>query len=168
MNAQAHADRLSDLGSILIEIEAGDWPTRAELEAIASRAIAATFAEAGIVPVSAAELGITFTDDTHMAALNGEWRGKSQPTNVLSFPLAVVRPGDPLPPLLGDIVLGFETVEREAREQGKPFTDHLTHLIVHGLLHLFGHDHMMEVEAEAMEALERRVLERLAIPDPYA
>ena len=90
------------------------------------------------------------------------------PTNVLSFPAFPVTPGDRLPPMLGDIVLAAETVSREAGLEGKPLAHHITHLMVHGFLHLIGHDHEVDAEAEAMESLERRVLARLAIPDPYA
>ena len=111
--------------------------------------------------------GMDLSDD-RIAELNRQWRGKSGPTNVLSFPLVELTPGAEMPPMLGDIVIAFETVAREAQEQEKPFVDHLTHLLVHGLLHLVGYDHMNDDEAETMEALERRILQRLAIPDPYA
>jgi probable rRNA maturation factor len=168
MTAPAKARRLDSLLDFAIEIEAGDWPPAADLESLARRAVSATLAQCAILPARRSELGLTFTDDANIAVLNGEWRGKASPTNVLSFPVVAMRPGDPLPELLGDIVLAFETVEREAREQGKPFVNHLTHLLVHGLLHLLGHDHMIDEAAHEMETLERRILERLAIPDPYA
>jgi probable rRNA maturation factor len=99
--------------------------------------------------------------------LNRDWRGKDKPTNVLSFPAMPVTPGGAVPPMLGDIALAFETVAAEAALEGKSFDHHLVHLIVHGLLHLLGHDHEDDVQAEAMEALERAALARLAIPDPY-
>lgn len=168
MNAATKAKATAAWLDLIVEIEAGDWPAAKELEALTRRAAEACFAELGISAPDHSELGVTLTDDAHIAALNGEWRGKDRATNVLSFPLAELRPGDPLPAMLGDIVLGFETVSREAQEQGKPFIDHLTHLVVHGLLHLIGHDHMEDEEAETMEALERRILQHLAIPDPYA
>jgi probable rRNA maturation factor len=94
--------------------------------------------------------------------------GKDKPTNVLSFPAFEVEPGADLPPMLGDIVLAAETVAREAGLEEKPLEHHISHLVIHGLLHLMGHDHEDEDEAEAMEALERATLARLAIPDPYA
>ena len=101
------------------------------------------------------------TDDAEVRQLNARWRGKDKPTNVLSFPA-----GDPV--LIGDVVLAFQTVKREAAEQGKHFGDHLSHLVVHGALHLIGYDHVKARDAEAMEALERRVLAGLGIADPYA
>ena len=153
---------------IAIDVEAADWPPVHELETILDRVVAACFVELGLDPVQPSELGVTFTDDAHIAELNRHWRSKDGATNVLSFPLVEIAPGTELPPMLGDIVIAFETVAREAREQEKPFIDHLTHLLAHGLLHLVGYDHMDDDEAETMEALERRILERLAIPDPYA
>ncbi|MGY6709077.1 MAG: rRNA maturation RNase YbeY [Rhizobiaceae bacterium] len=150
-----------------LTMEAGDWPPEDELAAIVSRATEATLAEMDIRPSEACELGVLFTDDDSIAALNGEWRDKNKPTNVLSFPSGMTAPAGQLPPLLGDIVLASQTINAEAALDGKPFEHHLSHLIVHGLLHLLGHDHEDDEEAEAMEALERRVLARLAIPDPY-
>jgi probable rRNA maturation factor len=110
---------------------------------------------------------ILFTSDADMRVLNKDWRGKDKPTNVLSFPATPM----PIPPgeiqHLGDIALAFETVSAEAKEQQKPFENHVAHLIVHGLLHLLGLDHETDDEAEAMEARERDILDSLGIPDPY-
>jgi probable rRNA maturation factor len=106
-------------------------------------------------------------DDAAVHELNLRYRGKDKPTNVLSFPAFEVAPGDAVPPMLGDVALAFETVRSEAELEEKPFDHHLTHLIVHGLLHLLGHDHEEEDEAAIMEGLERAALARLAIPDPY-
>lgn len=153
---------------IALEVEAGDWPAEGELEAVLQRVADACLAELNVAALQPPELGVTFTDDDCIAELNRQWRGRAGPTNVLSFPLVELTPGAEMPPMLGDIVIAFETVAREAQEQEKPFIDHLTHLLVHGLLHLVGYDHMNDDEAETMEALERRILERLAIPDPYA
>jgi probable rRNA maturation factor len=111
---------------------------------------------------------VVLTDDAAMRRLNAKWRDKDKPTNVLSFPAFPLKPGAPLPPMLGDIVLAEETVSREAELADKPLDHHITHLIVHGFLHLVGHDHENEAEAGIMEELERRALARLAIPDPYA
>ena len=158
----------SGMIDIIVAIEAGDWPPRDELEALAARAVAESLVWLEMVPAVPSELGLTFTDDAGMAAANGKWRGKPAPTNVLSFPLVALRPGDALPPLLGDIIVAEQTVRREARQQRKPFLDHLTHLVVHGFLHLAGYDHVDDAEAETMEAAERGILQRLAIPDPYA
>lgn len=151
-----------------LTVEAGDWPGEAALTALVEQAIAATFAEFGPSRSGESELGVTFTDDSHIRALNAGWRGKDKATNVLSFPAFPETRSGPLPPLLGDIVLAAETVASEAALEGKPLANHISHLVVHGLLHLTGYDHETEAEAEEMEALERRILARLAIPDPYA
>lgn len=149
-------------------VEAGAWAGEEALRALVERAVPAAFAEAGVEGGDGVELSLVFTDDAAIRSLNAEWRDKDKPTNVLSFPAFPVEPGDPLPPMLGDIVLAYETVAREAAEEDKPFENHLTHLIIHGLLHLLGYDHETDEEAEEMEALERQALARLAIPDPYA
>lgn len=128
----------------------------------------AALAELAAEITNGSELSVVFTDDEGIRQLNAGWRGKDKPTNVLSFPAFTLKPGDPLPPMLGDIVLAAETVAREAELEKKPLEHHITHLVVHGLLHLLGHDHEAEDEAEIMEAAERRALARLAIPDPYA
>lgn len=152
---------------IVLTVEAGDWPAQERLTALTHDAIRAALAEAGAPGDGATEVGVVFTDDRRIRSLNIEWRGKDKPTNVLSFPLSA--PGqEALPPLLGDIVLAFETALREAEEEEKPFDDHLSHLLVHGFLHLLGYDHETDADAEEMEELERRVLGRLAIPDPYS
>jgi probable rRNA maturation factor len=112
-------------------------------------------------------VGVVLTDDAEQRRLNRAWRGKDTPTNVLSFAT-----GDPAAPadaprLLGDVVLAFETMAREAAEQGKPLGDHLRHLVVHGVLHLLGCDHETEAEAADMEAREIEILKTLGVPDPY-
>jgi probable rRNA maturation factor len=151
-----------------LAVEAGDWPGEPELSALAFRAVEATLEEVGARAGPNVELSLVFTNDKHIRKLNAEWRGKDKPTNVLSFPAFPVTPGASLPPMLGDIVLAAETVRSEAELEGKPVEHHISHLIVHGLLHLMGHDHEDDEEAEQMEGLERRALARLAIPDPYA
>jgi probable rRNA maturation factor len=136
-------------------------------EPLARRAILAVF-EVLERPVPQAELSIVFTSDAAVAELNRTWRGKAQPTNVLSFPAAAgpgPAPGAPQP--LGDIVLAAGVVSAEASAQGKPLANHATHLIVHGVLHLLGFDHVDEAHAEAMERLETEVMSRLGLPDPY-
>ncbi len=106
-------------------------------------------------------LAVALADDRRVRALNARDRDKDKPTNVLSYPSGESR-------FLGDIVLARQTVWREAREQGKTPADHVAHLVVHGTLHLLGHDHETgEAEAERMEALERRILARLGVADPY-
>lgn len=111
------------------------------------------------------ELSVRIVDTDEGRALNRDYRDKDYATNVLSFP-AELPPGVPLP-ILGDLVLCAPVIAREAEEQGKPLKHHYAHMLVHGVLHLLGHDHMDEAEAEAMEAIEREVLAGLGIPDPY-
>ena len=125
------------------------------------RAIAAA---AATLSTPAAELAIVLTNNAAMRLLNRAWRGVDAATNVLSFPS---RPIGGEPSFIGDIVLAHETVAAEARREGKPFAHHLAHLAVHGFLHLLGYDHEREKDAARMERLEREILHRLAIPDPY-
>jgi len=123
----------------------------------------------GLASPARVELCIVLADDTEQQRLNSVFRGQDTPTNVLAFP--AWKPGMRSPPgaplLLGDIVLAFETVAREAGEQGKPFADHLRHLIVHGVLHLLGHDHQTADAASMMESLETVILAELGVADPY-
>lgn len=148
-----------------IAIEAGDWPDETTLTRLVDHAVSAAFVETGADGRS--ELSIVFSDDAHIRTLNAGWRGKDKPTNVLSFPAFPFTRGGPLPPMLGDIVLAAETVAREAALEDKPVGDHISHLVIHGLLHLLGYDHETDAEADLMEATERAALARLAIPDPY-
>jgi probable rRNA maturation factor len=140
-----------------IEIEDEAWSAalpQAETVVLAA-AQAALEARGGVT--------LLLTDDDTVADLNERFRGKSGPTNVLSFP-APENPEEHL----GDIALAFGVCAREAAEQGKPLAHHLQHLVAHGVLHLLGYDHLTEAEAEEMEALERRILAGLDVPDPYA
>jgi probable rRNA maturation factor len=114
---------------------------------------------------STGELAVVLTDDASIRELNRCWRGIDRPTNVLSF--EAPRHGSGPHALLGDVVIAFETAAREAIAEGKPLTHHVAHLAVHGFLHLMGHDHESEDEALSMERLEREILARLDIPDPY-
>jgi probable rRNA maturation factor len=141
-----------------------------DLAALVTRAARAALAEAGAPGGSVdgpVELAVRLTDDAELQALNRQYRGKDRPTNVLSFPgdPADALPGEPVP--LGDLALAYETVAREAAEQGKNLADHLMHLIVHGTLHVLGYDHETESEAAEMEALEVRILSGFGISDPY-
>lgn len=151
-----------------VEIDVADPRWRAllpDLEGLADRAVAAAVEDFGSGRDDG-EISIVFAADEFVRALNAEHRGKDAPTNVLSFPNGFeAPPGAPL--LLGDVVLARETVVREAAEQDKPVADHVTHLLVHGILHLCGWDHERPAEARAMEALEVDILARLGVPDPY-
>jgi len=111
------------------------------------------------------ELTIRLVDETESAELNNDYRGKNYPTNVLSFPFESPVPLEPV--LLGDLVLCVPVVEREAAEQEKTTNDHWAHLIVHGCLHLLGYDHIEDDEAELMESLEIKILQKLDINNPY-
>jgi probable rRNA maturation factor len=161
-----------------ILIEADAW-TDTALQELAPRAFGAVFAALSLDP-SGCGVSVLACDDARIADLNAEFRGKATPTNVLSWPAeerAADVPGnmpdlptpdpDGPPEELGDIALAFETCEREAAEAGKPFDDHLAHLLVHGLLHLLGFDHETDPDAALMEGLETRVLARLGVADPY-
>ena len=113
-------------------------------------------------------------DDKRIATLNAEFRGKPKPTNVLSWPVIEFEPHEPgarpQPPEtdeLGDIAISYDTCQREAEAQKKPFADHATHLLVHAVLHLAGYDHIDDQDAETMEDAERSILGKLGIPDPY-
>ncbi|MCX5494905.1 rRNA maturation RNase YbeY [Kaistia dalseonensis] len=153
--------------AIDVLVEAGDWPSDEELARLVAQAVEASFAVGGLAVVAGSELSVVFTDDAHVRRLNAQYREKDKATNVLSFPGSP--PGSKrFGPLLGDIVVARETVVAEADDQGIAFDDHLTHLVVHGLLHLFGHDHLEDAEAERMESLETEILARLGIADPYA
>ena len=115
------------------------------------------------------EVGVRLVDDGTIQALNRDWRGRDKPTNVLSFPLGDPGPvGDPdFPWLIGDIVMSFDTVTAESIRDGKPLEHHVVHLAIHAALHLIGHDHEDEAEADAMEATEVKLLAGFGIPDPY-
>jgi probable rRNA maturation factor len=142
------------------------WDAQPGAEATVRRAIVQAAAVEGTAD-PAAEVSVLLCDDAVIAALNARWRGRDEPTNVLSFPAPP--PGDLAAPVyLGDIAIACETVVREAQEQGLPVTRHLAHLAVHGFLHLLGYDHGTDGEAERMEQLEREILASLGIPDPYA
>jgi probable rRNA maturation factor len=146
------------------------WQSEPDAEAVIQRAIA-TAAESVDADVGDAELAVMLTDDPGIRTLNSNWRGMDKPTNVLSFPAlqpeGARKPGD-APRMLGDIAIAYETTRREADLEGKPFPHHLSHLAIHGFLHLIGYDHENDADAEEMESLETEILEQLGIPDPYA
>ena len=144
-----------------VVVAGGGWQDAGKLTAIARRTVAQA---AATLSTKATELAIVLTDDSAIRALNRHWRGVDAATNVLSFPTG--RAGGERG-LIGDIVLAYETVAAEARAEDKPFAHHLAHLAVHGFLHLLGYDHVRNKDAETMERVERDILQRLAIPDPY-
>jgi probable rRNA maturation factor len=157
---------------IQISVEEGPWPSEAELQSVSERVLgaAADFLgreEKQPFPKMPPEVSLVFTSDASIRAINAEWRGQDKPTNVLSFPAFPLAPGKMPGPMLGDIILAQETLVREAQALGKPFDEHLSHLLVHGFLHLFGYDHMEENDAERMESLETRILAGLGLSDPY-
>jgi probable rRNA maturation factor len=137
------------------------WKGKENVKSVARRAIAKA---AAMLSTQRAELAIVLTDDSAIRLLNRAWRGVDAATNVLSFPTSRAR-GEP--PFIGDIVLAYETVAGEARAEHKPLAHHVAHLALHGYLHLLGYDHVKKKDAETMEQVERDILRRLAIPDPY-
>ena len=152
-----------------VVVRSARWRKRPSAKTIVKRAV---LAAAEAVSTPRIELAIVLSDDSAIRALNRDWRDKDAPTNVLSFPAARpgTRPGKArsASPYIGDIVIAYQTTAREAVAEGKPFNHHLAHLAVHGFLHLLGYDHESDRDADKMERLERRILKRLAVPDPYA
>jgi probable rRNA maturation factor len=147
-----------------VEVEADAWvQTLPDVEARVVRAAQAALDAVPPTDLEAPLVAVLLTDDETLADLNQRFRGKPGPTNVLSFPAPPNPEGQ-----IGDIALAYGVCAREASEQGKSLQDHLTHLSVHGVLHLLGYDHEADGEAEAMEALERSILETLGVADPYA
>lgn len=157
------------------------WSSREDWQALADKAARAALAltpYAGLVTAPAAvEIAVKLSHDAEVHRLNEQWRGKDKPTNILSFPM--IQPdllemvigadgnADDGETQLGDMILALETCTREAEEKGISLSDHVTHLIVHGTLHLVGYDHLEDDEATGMEAMETRALETLGLADPY-
>lgn len=149
-----------------VAINADGWQSEHSLRMLVDRVLEATLHVLEFDDVDS-ELSLVFTDDANIRTINAKWRHIDKATNVLSFPAFPMQPGQRPGPILGDIVIARETVQREAQEENKSFDDHLSHLIVHGLLHLTGYDHQNDDEAEQMESLERKILASLGISDPY-
>lgn len=149
-----------------IEQESALWDEFPDAEPLAERALQIAGQKLGDQFRDGVELSILLSDDEHIRSVNREWRGIDKPTNVLSFP-SVAREKIASTPFLGDIIIAFETVKREAEAEHKAFADHFTHLVLHGFLHLLGYDHENDKDAEIMESLETELLAELNIPDPY-
>jgi probable rRNA maturation factor len=152
--------------TIVVDVEVVEpaWLAAGDVETLAQDVVATTLIEVGKRVHADAEISVRLCDDDEIRALNLAWRNKDKATNVLSFPAPLGDRG----PLLGDIVVAFEYVSEEARQAGRSLADHLAHMLVHGMLHLLGFDHENDGDAEKMENLERRILAKLGIDDPYA
>ena len=155
-----HADRMDGFDLI---VEDERWT---QLDTLAQEAIVAALAHLDL-DASQYEVVILACGDARISALNADFRGKPQPTNVLSWPSTDLAPGETPEPELGDIAIAYETCQREAGEQGKPFDAHVTHLLVHATLHLLGYDHQNDADALQMERLEVEILGNLGLSDPY-
>ncbi len=145
-------------------VEFAGWSRLDGLDTLVAESLQSVLEESGDKLVEGVEVSLLFCDDARIQELNRDFRGQDKPTNVLSFPSP-----DPLETarFIGDIAVAYETVAREAQEQGKTLKQHCGHMIVHGFLHLLGYDHEEEAEAEAMEAMETRILRRLGVDNPY-
>jgi probable rRNA maturation factor len=151
--------------SLSLDLRIADprWGALGDLDALA----AGVLGRAAAHTKTAGELAVLFTDDAEMRALNRQWRHLDKPTDVLSFPSDQPEiPGQPQ--YLGDIALGYETALRDAEMMHRPFEGHVSHLLIHGFLHLLGYDHIETEDAQVMEPLETEILAGLGWPDPYA
>ena len=154
--------------TIDLVVHEGGWPDQAELLSLVEKSIAVAVDIAELKLPPHAELSVVLSNDEHVQILNRDWRQIDKPTNVLSFPTRDIEPGEIPEMLLGDIILARETIAEEAVNFGISFADHLTHLVIHGFLHIFGYDHVEDKDAEVMERLERQCLRKINIPDPYS
>lgn len=153
--------------SVDIICEDDGWRTDEVLTARLTEAICLAAKRSALPIPPDSEVSLVLGNDAMIRGLNAQWRKRDKPTNVLSFAANDGLPPEDWSPLLGDIIIARETVEREADGQGKSFDDHLLHLAVHGMLHLLGLDHQNDADGDAMEALETRILAEMGIPDPY-
>jgi probable rRNA maturation factor len=162
-------DSESSSHQIEVTVDAAGWRSAVTGPETICRSAVTAAIEAARPRAGGLAVTVLLADDATIQALNRTWRGKDRPTNVLSFPAGPPPAGLPrnLRWPLGDLALALETSASEAAEEGKTLAQHLAHLVVHGTLHLLGYDHETPAEAEAMEALERRILAGLGVPDPY-
>lgn len=147
--------------SVDIQLASPLWDAQPSAEQTVRDAITAA---AGIVAAGEGEVSVVLTNDEAIRALNRDWRKIDKPTNVLSFPAPDTSGHEKM---FGDIVIAYETLARECDEEDRNFPDHLAHLSVHGFLHLIGYDHQTDSEADAMEALESKIMIAMKRPDPY-
>ncbi len=165
----------------MLEVEldqSDDWNGDQDWQTLADAAVKAAFSVSSHGDLASAKftisISISLSNDAEVQTLNAQWRGKDQPTNVLSFPMLEVSELDALANtddgevLLGDMILAFETCQAEAEEKAITLAHHVTHLIVHGTLHLLGLDHIDDIQAEHMEALEVKALASLGLANPYS
>ena len=171
MSARLELDVIVDFPAWLDAVPTAEAFCRRSAVA-AFHAAAEALPHAGTDPWTEVEGSVVLSGDAQVKVLNAAYRGKDEATNVLAFPatdLTQVRPLEPPPPLMiGDVIVAFETAAAEAALEGKDLADHLSHLVVHGMLHLLGYDHRTEIEAEEMERLEVAVLASLGVADPYS
>jgi probable rRNA maturation factor len=157
---RAPSARRASAPSIDIQTQSPLWQQQPQAEATLRAAIEAAAAELSTPP---GEVSIVLTDDSAMRALNRDWRSSDKPTNVLSFAAVPAARAA----FLGDIVIAYETLQRECEDEQREFLHHLAHLAVHGFLHLLGYDHHTDRQAEEMEGLESRIMRSMKMPDPY-
>jgi probable rRNA maturation factor len=164
---------------IALELDCSDeWKSETDWQEICLKSLNAAIAQTHFGDLATKNfdlsVSVNLSRDLEVQRLNKEWRGKDKPTNVLSFPmmeaneLGALANTDDGEVLLGDMILAYETCASEADQKNIPIENHATHLIVHGMLHLLGYDHMDDAEADAMEALEIKALASLGLPNPYS
>jgi probable rRNA maturation factor len=147
-----------------IVVAASEWDRIDDLEGLTNRCVAVSLENCLLALAPECEISVTYCDDDAIAQLNAQWRGKNAPTNVLSFPTPGLLEDRRL---LGDIIIAYQTVTREAKEFGRPLPSYIGHMLIHGVLHLVGYDHETEAEAEIMENLERLIALKMGLGDPY-
>jgi probable rRNA maturation factor len=161
------SDRSNLMVTVDVRREAKGWKAVPSPIALVRKAARKALALGGVALLPEVEVAVLLSDDARICDANRQWRAKDKPTNVLSFP-AVSPDRISTAPYLGDVILAWETVAAEAEQEGKTAADHMVHLVVHGVLHLIGYDHMTASDARRMESLEKVILASLGVADPYA